>query len=151
HEPDGGPPMKQNRSVTVVEHDDGTVSIGLSKGTPEQRQADAQRIADNLNTQYPPEPGDPPTYRPASPPPDPSTLNDGGAPNPRPGNCSEPQAATAAGNNPSPPTAYQTVWSGPGENPHPMPGTPPPTTPGGNPLMQPCGTCQSNADNHTNL
>jgi RHS repeat-associated protein len=152
HEPGGGPPMKRNRSVTVIEHEDGTVSIGLSKGTDEQRQADAQRIADNLNKKYPPaNPDDPATYRPAALPPDPSTLNDAGAPNPRPGNCSEPQAAAAAGTNPSPPKASQTVWSGPGECPaeHQMPGRP--TTPGGNEMMNPCNTCQSNADNHTNL
>ena len=43
-----------------------------------------------------------------------------------PGNCSEAQAAQAAGNNNSPRKNYQTVWAGPGENPYPLPGQPTP-------------------------
>jgi RHS repeat-associated protein len=144
------PPIKQNRSVTVIEHADGTVSVGISGGDP-KRAADAQKVVDNLNATHP---SDPPTYRTTSGPVDASGLNDPGSkanPAPMPGTCSEPQAAQAAGTSGSAPESYQTVWSGPKDCPpdHQLPDRP--VTPGGNEQMQPCPTCQSNADNYTQI
>ncbi len=141
------PPIKKNRSVTVIEHEDGTVSVGLSGADKAKGAEHAQQITDDLNRQHP---SDPPTYRTTGQV-DTTNLNDGGSrenPAPLPGNCSEPHAAQAAGENPSPPQSYQTVWTGPADCPpeHQMPGRP--TTPGGNEQMQPCPTCQSNTDNY---
>lgn len=147
------PPMKKNRSVTVIEHNDGTVSVGISGGDP-KRAGDAQKVVDQLNTNHPSDDPNKPTYR-TSGPVDGTGLNDpftpGEAAPPKPGTCSEPQAAQAAGSSTSKPEAYQTVWSGPGECPeaHQMPGRP--TTPGGNEQMQPCPTCQNNTDNYDNM
>jgi RHS repeat-associated protein len=151
---DTKPPIAKNRSVTVIGHKDNSVSVGISKGTDEQRSRDAQQIVDHLNHKYPPEPGEPPTYRTAPINRD-RQLNDGGSrdnPAPLPWNCSESQAAQAAGTHPdSPPENHQTVWTGPAENPEPyqMPGRP--TTPGGNEKMAPCATCLSNADNYRDM
>jgi RHS repeat-associated protein len=148
------PPIAKNRSVTVLEHKDGSVSIGVSKGNDEHRSSDAQQVVNDLNQKYPPEPGASPTYRTAPINRD-RPLNDGGSrdsPAPLPWNCSETQAAQAAGTHPdSPPKNYQTVWTGPAENPEPyqMPGRP--MTPGGNEQMAPCPTCVSNADNYRDM
>lgn len=137
-------PVNKNRSITVIEHADGSVSVGLSGNDP-KRTANSQSVVDTLNQQYP---NNPPTYS-TSGPVDATGLLDAGSPAnpaPLPGTCSEAQAAQAARANPSPPQAYQTVWSGPKSAPsgHQLPGGP--TTSGGHEQMQPCPTCQANGN-----
>jgi RHS repeat-associated protein len=155
----GKPAVRKNRSVTVIEHENGTVSVGLSGNDPKRAQQTKQ-VVDELNRQHPPEPGKPPTYRTSQDPDgtprpvDATKLRDPGSrdnPSPLPGTCSEPHAAQAAGENPSPPKAYQTVHSGPDECPtdHQMPGRPT-AGPGGAEQMQPCNTCQNNGDHYEN-
>ncbi|WP_394845902.1 DUF6531 domain-containing protein [Pendulispora brunnea] len=137
-------PDGKGRSITVVHHEDGTVSVGVSGSDPGRRER-AQQLVDAMNKRYPnPNARDKKTYRAAEKDVKPKPLKlkraEGGNPA---GVCSEPSAAQAVGENPSPPHSYQTIWSGPGENNHSM-GL---STPGhGRSLMAPCATCQ-NKDN----
>jgi RHS repeat-associated protein len=143
--------VRQNRSVQVIEHDDGTVSVGLSGKDPE-RQADAERVVDALNRQERAA-GRGRTYRTSDGPVETSDLNTGMSGGVPPGQCSEAQAARAAGQHApnSPPRNHQTVWSDPGGCPerHRMPGDPT-TGVGDAPVQQmcPCRTCRGNADNY---
>ena len=141
------PSVGKDRSVTVIEHDNGTVSVGLSGGDP-KRATQAQQVVDRLNELNPPDEGRPPTYKTTDGPVDTTGLVDPGKPNPRPGNCSEAQAAQAAGQNGSPPKSYQTVSSGSDPGPYAMPGQTTNVGPNPAPLMQPCTTCQTNAGNY---
>jgi RHS repeat-associated protein len=159
--------LGRDASVTVIEHADGTVSVGISGSDhhSDPRSAQAQRVVDYLNENYPPPEGasrayfttrdgvnatelqqGPPTPNPNNP----DRLRDP----PPPGNCSEPHAAQAANSHDSPPTGYQTVWStsedAPTPNRYPN-GDPPRTTGVGSnpaPEMCPCGTCRTNQHQH---
>jgi RHS repeat-associated protein len=149
----GRPSIRQNRSVTVIEHADGTVSVGLSGNDP-KRTREGQKLAQTLNDQER-RAGRPPIYRATDQPVNTAGLRDPGSPanpSPLPGTCSEPHAAQAAGSHDSPPQSYQVVHSGPGPVPedHQMPGRPT-AGPGGAELMQPCNTCQNNADNYDRM
>ena len=125
-------------SVTVITHEDGTVSVGISmnpegKGGPTVIQ-NAQNALDN-------------TYGKDKYTVSDSTLgkDDGLQRGRRPngelsnavGQCSEAWCSVQAGKNPSPPTGFATAWRGKGDNGHPLPNPP-------NNLinhMKPCETC----------
>gem|GEM_PF-4701766 len=77
----------------------------------------------------------------------PTTFEDAGPPNPKPGACSEPHAGQASQEHGSEPTGYQTIWHGdPDNNPHSRGGEILPGTDVG--TMHPCATCQANAGNY---
>jgi hypothetical protein len=145
--------VSRSRSATVMSHQDGTVSIGLSGGDPERSQS-ARSVAAELNHRYP---TDPPTYRAAQGAVPLSQLSrveqqEGRAAHPDPGICSEPHAATAASESSSQPVAFQTVWLGRGNQPteHQLPGRP--RIGGTGPeLMRPCATCQLNAPTYNQM
>jgi hypothetical protein len=144
-----GNTASNQRAVTVIEHEDGTVSVGLSGPTTQHE--DAQRVVNDLNAAEVAE-GRAPIYKAATKEVDPSTLNDAppGTATTNPGECSEAQAAVAAGENSSKPVAYQTAWAG-GDATFPdnyaMEGNPR-AGEGGPLLMAECGTCQANGDNY---
>ena len=147
--------MPQNVSVTVIEHANGTVSVGLSASgrgasvrPPGQKGPDTQdrrpypvRVAELANAAAG-APPDAPIYN-SGPPPaiaDVNRVYPGLAAN----NCSEPHAASVAAGNTSEVTGYQTGWAGSDESNNYRMGNPParagddlnsPT------LMHPCATC----------
>jgi RHS repeat-associated protein len=137
----------REHSVTVIEHEDGTVSVGVS-ATPRGRKH-AEDLAGVLNKRYP---SNPPIYNSTTEPIPTKGLKS--HPNaPEAGSCSEPHAAWTARSNNSPPKAYQTVWAGDRPNKHPLEAGPKPrqrdpevTRPLDDPPdpMCPCKTCQLN-------
>jgi RHS repeat-associated protein len=159
---------RANRSVTVIQHADGSVSIGLSgpdvprtvhprtkqplppDRIPPPRHEEQERVVADLNREHPDT-----TYRTTDGPVQTEGLNDPGSrqtPTPLPGNCSEPAAAQAAGSHDSPPRSYQTISADPAGPPaqHQLPGRPT-AGPGGAEQMCACATCRSNMDNYDRI
>ena len=123
---------KQNQSVTVILHKDGTVSVGMSGKSGDQRmQTQVSKLQNELGENYKVSADSMPTDNIKK------RANE-------PGICSEPKAINAAHENPSEIVGYDTVWRGKGENPHPFTGE----NVGGNikskkyEQMDPCGTCK---------
>ncbi|WP_394831116.1 DUF6531 domain-containing protein [Pendulispora rubella] len=145
------PAIKRKRSVTVIEHADGSVSFGMSGKDPE-RASQAKQVERHLNEQ---EKGKPPEqrtkFRAASNDVDASRLKDGPDDAPKKGQCSEPAAAQAAGESNSPPESYQTIWAGPEKSFPEAHKRDEPSTPGGYKKMEPCGTCQCNGGEYTTI
>ncbi|MFO0685594.1 MAG: SpvB/TcaC N-terminal domain-containing protein [Sandaracinus sp.] len=118
------------RALEVIEHADGSVSVGLSGGSPmtaEQIAAIEEalnasggryRVSDSTATARAPasEPGAPPA-----------------------GACSEWWCAAQAGESASPPVGRATIWRGRTPNPHPLAGGAPDE-------MLECATCGANGD-----
>jgi RHS repeat-associated protein len=127
---------EKRKAVSVLTHEDGTVSVGISgKDTPKNREV-ADRVAAKLN-----EGCDPPKYRVA---PNgnegPSGIKQQPGGN-KSGDCAEPSAAAAAHGHDSPVTGMDTRWRGDGENPHPFTGSNSDGAPAHPSQMDPCPTC----------
>lgn len=145
-----------NKSVTVILHEDGTVSIGISGSVAGAQQA--RQIAAEMNSAQRAE-GKPEIYGAAKGEIDPEAegMVDGGTaenPAPEPGACSEAGSAVTSGENKSEPKSFQTVWGG-GDatfpNEHRIPGNPRAGGDDGPLLMDPCATCQANGDIYTRI
>ena len=138
---EGGLPRTKESSVTVITHDDGHVSVGVSSGNRKK----TKQIVDELNRRYPSPDGE--VYGGTERPLDTRGFQDSDEGNPTPGNCSEPAAGQAAqehmGRGGGAPNGSQTVWAGePSTNPYSQGGT---TLPGqGHQTMTPCPTCRIN-------
>ncbi|SUD90612.1 hypothetical protein [Psychrobacter phenylpyruvicus] len=126
---------KKNQTVSVITHEDGTVSVGVSGTNPNV----ARRLQSELDKTY----GEG-KYNVST-----SALNEnngivrGEGPNGelgnKPGVCAEPACAMVAGNNPSPATGSATLWRGKDDNPHPY--TDKDADILDNQQMDPCLTC----------
>ena len=140
------PAMPKNVSVTVIEHADGTVSVGISaagRGVNQQSKSEPkatfpQEIVTSLNG------GGNGPYK-TGPAPAIAGLERGNNGAPMPNNCSEPHAASVAAESASERVGYQTAWAGSeSKNPYKV-GDPPARTSDSatSPtLMNPCGTCE---------
>jgi RHS repeat-associated protein len=142
--------VSSKRCGTVILHKNGTVSVAISGSDPE-RMTSAREVVEELNHRYP---AVPPTYATARERIPIERLetageDDQGRTAPDRGNCAEPLAATTAGENPSPPIAFQTFWVGQGEAPehHQIPDRPRIGDDGAE-LMNACRTCQLNGHAH---
>ncbi len=146
--------IRNERSATVIEHSDGSTTIGLS-GSDEgsgTRTSDAQRLTDAMNATHPED-----NYHATDRPVETQGLREHDEGNPR-GQCSEPSAAQGARDHNDRTGAssesYQTVWAGdkpPSEHQRLGPdGQPERTSATGPTTMDPCRTCQRNgtAGNH---
>lgn len=140
------PTPSKEKSITVIVHEDGTVSVGLSGKDPARTET-TQRLVTKLN-----EGKDPPVYR-TSGPVDSRGL-DSVSGSPQAGNCSEAQAAQASGTSTSPPKDYQTVWAkgemdGKTSQKHGLEGRP--KTKGGFEKMKACDTCACNSGKYSEM
>ncbi|WP_020474935.1 phage portal protein family protein [Zavarzinella formosa] len=137
--------IRKDRAITVIEHADGTVTLGLSG--PKTAPQDAQKLVKALNARLVKE-GKPPVYSASDKAADESdglvcSGTGKGAP---PGNCSEAHAAKGAGQNRSRPLAHQTVWGGkPGTCPKDFQTRKYAEGKDGPEIMRPCPTCRTNA------
>lgn len=123
---------RKSGSVTVFVHEDGTVSVGISgRSRTESIIETARKLQNELGDKYTVSPYSMPTdnIKPIG------KGNDVGV-------CSEPKAAEAAHNNPSPIVGMDTVWRGKGKNNHPYRGENLGTVVEGKyEQMGPCETC----------
>jgi hypothetical protein len=145
--------VARERSATVILHKNETVSVGISGGDPERRNS-TREVVEELNHRYP---SNPPTYRMARGEVPVERLSraaqdPSGRSAPQVGVCSEAIAAVAAGENGSPPIAFQTIWAGQSDPPS-IHQFPTPTRIGGDgaPLMLACRTCLLNRNTYNSI
>lgn len=136
--------QKNNRTISVITHQDGTVSVGISGNNPQQI-AKLQRVLDNLPDKQGKLPNGQRKYKVGT-----ETLTekqgvmqgvgrDGKLSN-KPGQCAEPHCATSSGRNSSPIAGSITIWRGePEDLKHVYAGNP--KTKFGDDQMDPCPTC----------
>ncbi|WKB53295.1 RHS repeat-associated core domain-containing protein [Eleftheria terrae] len=127
---------KKTRSVvSVMTHEDGTVSVGFSGASSEKNRKFAEDLQKNLNKGH-----KPPKYRVA-----PESMPTGSLKEVATGNavgaCAEPSVVNAAHGHPSPINGMDTRWRGAGDNPHPYTGTNADGAPVAPSQMDPCDTC----------
>jgi len=136
---------KDEGSVTVMEHSDGSVTVGISgEDARDSRQQNSQALTDSLNGTY-----DDTSYHATSDPVDTSNLVQGDTARTTPGSCSEPHADQGAAQyneqNGTTTTGYQTAWAGDDPPAAHQRGNPPERTSETGPTtMNPCGTCSTN-------
>jgi hypothetical protein len=139
------PNARNEVSVTVIQHADGTFSVGVSgagRRAAPGGGTQIEAVVAALNAATQPRADGQPLYRTGPPPNIPGLLPHEGSP--RPNNCSEPHAANVAALHPSdsPAVGYQTVWAGADDtNKYPNGNPPARTSASGPTTMCPCGTC----------
>ncbi|MFZ5891773.1 MAG: RHS repeat-associated core domain-containing protein [Myxococcota bacterium] len=138
----------RDRSVTIIEHEDGTSTVGISGRDDGGRTRQGKNLTETMNERYGTD-----EYHSTSDPVRTGELTQDDSSNPK-GQCSEPHAAQGAGEyaqgDPAKaPKSYQTAWSGdkpPTGHVRTGPDGNPQTLPDGKTqLMNPCLTCQKNA------
>jgi RHS repeat-associated protein len=133
------------RTVDVLTHADGTVSVGLSASDSDKNRTDAARLQNALNGE-----GQSDKYRVRVNSNVPNIVKAEGGNDP--GQCAEPHSAEAAHGHDSPVDGQDTRWRGKDPNPHPYKGSNADGAPVEPSQMDPCPTCKHppNAEEYGN-
>jgi hypothetical protein len=102
---------KKNKSTSVLTHEDGSVSVGISGQNSQKTAHQARKLEEQLNKDL-----DTPKYKVSGESMPDDNLRKAPDGN-RVGDCSEPKAANAAHDNPSPIDGFDSRWRGKEPNP----------------------------------
>lgn len=131
----GGKTSKGRKAVSVMTHEDGTVSVGFSGEDVEKDKEYARQLEEKLNEGL-----DPKKYTVSGESMPKEGLRQYGEGNPA-GRCAEAHVVQAAHSNPSKITGMDTRWRGKKENPHPYQGRNSDGADVEPDQMEPCETC----------